>query len=262
METARDPLLELLLSEADEIFTSMAGALDAVRARPRDDVALARLIQGAHTLRGLAAIGGHAAIADLAGRLEAALDRQRRLAIAASGETLGLIDESVRALRQLVALAAEGRGDVPPAVAALSGAFERAGAAPEERRPTVLVVDDSRTVLRFVERALSEVGLRVVTARTAAAAAAVISSERPALVLLDLSLGDLDGAALLGQLADDSALAGTRVVLFSSRPDDELLELARRFGAAGVLPKTRAPGELVARVREHLDAPRHGSSAR
>ncbi|XXX72006.1 response regulator [Sorangium sp. So ce134] len=262
MEAARDPLLGLLLSEADEIFASMAGALDAVRARPCDGAAVARLIQCAHTLRGLAAVSGHAAIADLAGRLEAALDRQRRQAIAASGETLGLVDGSLRALRQLVALAAEGRGDVPPAVAELAGAFERAGAAPEERRPTVLVVDDSRTVLRFVERALSEVGLRVVTARTAAAAAEAIAGERPALVLLDLSLGDQDGAALLERLARDGALGSTRVVLFSSRPDDELLELARRLGAAGVLPKTRASGELAARVREHLDAPRHGGGAR
>ncbi|WP_437683483.1 response regulator [Sorangium sp. So ce131] len=261
MDTARDPLLGLLISEADEIFASMAGALDAVRARPRDDAAVARLIQCAHTLRGLAAISGHAAIADLAGRLEGALDRQRRQATAASGEALGLIDGSLRALRQLVALAAEGRGDVPPAIAELAGAFDRAAAAPEERRPTVLVVDDSRTVLRFVERTLAEAGLRVVTARTTAAAAEVISSERPALVLLDLSLDDLDGAALLGRLAGDGALESTRVVLFSSRPDDELLLLARRLGAAGVLPKTRASGELAARVRAYLDAPRRGSSA-
>lgn len=252
MEADQNALLDLLLSESDELLATMTASLDALRARPSEDVAVTRLTQCAHTFRGLAAIAGCPRIADFARRLERALQRLRQQASPERGQTIELIDPSIEALRQLVTMAAEQRPDAPPTVAGLAEKLERLDAVEATPRTTILVVDDSRTVLYFVERTLSEAGFRVLTARTEEAAVETLSGESPALILLDMLLGQQDGRAFLTRLAASGVLDRTTVVLFSKCPSDELQLAAKRFGAAGFLPKTGNARELVARVREWL----------
>ena len=61
----------------------------------------------------------------------------------------------------------------------------------------ILVVDDEQSIRRFLRTILEEQGYKVLEASTAKQGLASASSSRPALVLLDLGLPDMDGLAVL-----------------------------------------------------------------
>jgi DNA-binding NarL/FixJ family response regulator len=99
--------------------------------------------------------------------------------------------------------------------------------------------------------------------------AEVLERERPDVVLLEHHLRDGDGISLCRRVkADGSA---TRVILYTTLPDDEVELLARVAGADGIVDKAAAPADLfeairlVARgetalpplTREQLDAAAH-----
>ncbi len=119
----------------------------------------------------------------------------------------------------------------------------------------VLVVDDDAGVLAVATRALTESGYAVVAVSSAEAALPqtghAARAEQPfAIVVSDLILGGMDGAALLMRLSHEAP--ATRVLLMSGFADE-----ARRRAAETqpypVLLKPFAPDELLQRVRESLD---------
>jgi CheY-like chemotaxis protein len=67
------------------------------------------------------------------------------------------------------------------------------GAAEAVVAPTVLLVDDNRDLLRFLERLMANAGWNLVTAESAAEAKLVFASHRPDAVLLDYMLPDGNG---------------------------------------------------------------------
>ena len=165
----------------------------------------------AHTLRGSAAVVGLADIEGLAATLEEAL-------------AAGRSEESRRltaGIRGLVAALA----DSEPA------SEVEVGPTPVTDR-TVLYIEDSRPNALLVERTLRLRGIRMLDAHTGAEGIRLARAESPGLVLLDLQLPDLDGAAVLQRLREDPATAGIPVVVVSGGVE---AETAAQFEAAGVL---------------------------
>jgi CheY-like chemotaxis protein len=64
------------------------------------------------------------------------------------------------------------------------------------RQPTILIVDDNRDLLLFLERLLEEVGWNLLTADSAEKARRLFAQHKPDAVLLDYLLGDDDGVRL------------------------------------------------------------------
>lgn len=62
--------------------------------------------------------------------------------------------------------------------------------------PTVLLVDDNRDLLHFLERLMAEAGWKLLTAESAAAARKLAASEKPNAALLDYMLPDGNGVEL------------------------------------------------------------------
>ena len=75
---------------------------------------------------------------------------------------------------------------------------------------------------------------------------------RPALVLADVMMPHLDGFGLLRAIRDDSALAGTPVVLLSARAGEESRVEGLEADADDYLIKPFAARELLARVAAHV----------
>jgi CheY-like chemotaxis protein len=69
-------------------------------------------------------------------------------------------------------------------------------AAPEATNPTILIVDDNRDLLLFLERLLDQAGWHLVSAASARQARQVFAQQTPTVLLLDYMLGDEDGLAL------------------------------------------------------------------
>jgi DNA-binding NarL/FixJ family response regulator len=112
-------------------------------------------------------------------------------------------------------------------------------------RPTVLIVDD-HAAFRASARALLEAeGFQVVgEAADGVGAVEAVAALRPAIVLLDIQLPDLDGLAVAEQLA--AAPDAPAVVLISSRDAATYGPRLQGTPARGFIPKSGLSGEALA----------------
>lgn len=113
----------------------------------------------------------------------------------------------------------------------------------------VLVVDDSLSVRRALERMLAPRGLSVTGARDGAEALERLAAERPDLVICDVMLPEVDGYEVCRFVRRRSELAGVPVLLISGVKSPEVEERAAAAGASGVLAKPFTAESLVERLQ-------------
>src|SRR5258705_2902918 len=116
----------------------------------------------------------------------------------------------------------------------------------------ILVVDDDAKIVRLVRTYLERDGFMVVTASDGPAALDAIENHRPALVVLDLMLPELDGRAVIRAVRRDEEAGATPIRVLSARwtTIDRIAGL--EDGADDYLPKPFSPAELVVRVKAIL----------
>jgi Response regulator containing a CheY-like receiver domain and an HTH DNA-binding domain len=113
-----------------------------------------------------------------------------------------------------------------------------------------LIVDDNERFLAVAQSSLEREGMEVVgTATTIAEALQKTELLRPDVVLVDIALGGESGFELARQLVDGFPDLRARVVLISTRGEDDFADLIEASPAAGFLPKiclsARAVRELL-----------------
>ena len=120
-----------------------------------------------------------------------------------------------------------------------------------EKRELIVLADDNADMRQYLTRLLSEryEVHAVVDGRQALEATERL---RPALVLADVMMPHLDGFGLLRAIRDDSALAGTPVILLSARAGEESRVEGLEADADDYLIKPFAARELLARVAAHV----------
>ena len=95
-------------------------------------------------------------------------------------------------------------------------------------------------------------GFAVVTAADGPAALDAIERHRPALVVLDLMLPELDGRAVIRAVRGDDEAAATPILIVSARGSTLDRIAGLEDGADDYLPKPFSPAELVLRVKSIL----------
>ncbi|GGE76146.1 response regulator transcription factor [Sphingomonas prati] len=113
----------------------------------------------------------------------------------------------------------------------------------------ILVVDDEPAIRRLLRTALERVGHAVSEAGNAADALAVLTADRPQVVLLDLGLPDRDGLELVPLMR---ARSDATILVVSARDATDLKVAALDLGAADYITKPFDTDELLARVRAAL----------
>jgi DNA-binding response OmpR family regulator len=116
----------------------------------------------------------------------------------------------------------------------------------------ILVVDDDAKIVRLVRTYLERDGFTVVTAADGPAALDAIETHRPALVVLDLMLPELDGRAVIRAVRADEEAARTPILVLSARSSTIDRIAGLEDGADDYLPKPFSPAELVLRVKSIL----------
>ena len=116
----------------------------------------------------------------------------------------------------------------------------------------ILVVDDDAKIVRLVRTYLERDGFAVVTAGDGPAALAAIEEHRPALVVLDLMLPELDGRAVIRAVRRDEEAGATPILVLSARGTTIDRIAGLEDGADDYLPKPFSPAELVVRVKAIL----------
>lgn len=118
----------------------------------------------------------------------------------------------------------------------------------------VLVVDDSLSVRKVVERALLGRQMEVVCAATGSEALERIELDEPDVVVCDVVMPDKDGYEICDFVKRHPRLGRTPVLLMSGIVNNEVRERAARVKSADVLSKPFAADELLRRLDALLAA--------
>ncbi len=110
----------------------------------------------------------------------------------------------------------------------------------------ILVVDDDRALLRVLSIGLAARGYEVVTARTGLDGVVQASLHQPAVIVLDLSLPDLDGVEVAGRIRE---FTETPILVLSALGSEDRKVEALDRGADDYVTKPFGMAELEARLR-------------
>jgi CheY-like chemotaxis protein len=120
--------------------------------------------------------------------------------------------------------------------------------------PRVLVVDDSLSVRKMVERALENKGLEVIAASSGAEAIERLDSSLPDLIVCDVVMPDVDGYGICESVRSHPVLCHTPVLLISGIVNGAVLDRAARVRSSAVLRKPFTADDLTRKVDELLAA--------
>ncbi len=115
--------------------------------------------------------------------------------------------------------------------------------------PSVLLVEDERSIAEPFAQALRRHGFRATIARTGADALRIGGDAPPDIVLLDLGLPDVDGIDLCRRLRRDSQVP---IIIVTARGTITDRVVGLELGADDYIVKPFATGEAISRIRAVL----------
>ncbi|MCC6609372.1 MAG: diguanylate cyclase [Burkholderiales bacterium] len=120
----------------------------------------------------------------------------------------------------------------------------------------ILIVDDSRTIRAALEAMVTRLGHATMTAKSGGEALQRFVHERPDLVLLDVTMPDLDGYAVARKLRDLSGSDWLPIIFLSASDEDQDLDRAISAGGDDYLVKPVSQVVLGAKIRamQRIDA--------
>ncbi len=118
-----------------------------------------------------------------------------------------------------------------------------------EPERTIVIVEDDANIADLLDMYLRDAGFRVLQAASGERGLELVEQHRPALVVLDIGLPDIDGFEVCRRLRARSSLP----VLFLTARDGEIDRvLGLELGADDYVTKPFSPREVVARVKAIL----------
>jgi signal transduction histidine kinase len=128
---------------------------------------------------------------------------------------------------------------------------------PDCQKADILVVDDTPANLQLLVGMLQEIGYRVRPVTSGALALKAVRAALPDLILLDITMPEMDGYEVCRRLKADPATAEVPVLFISALSDTD--DKLRAFDAGGLdyVSKPFQLGEVAARVSTHLRMRRH-----
>ncbi len=120
---------------------------------------------------------------------------------------------------------------------------------PQPNGRLVMVVDDDQDIREIISEVLSDAGYSVVTASNGAEALELLEGGRPSLILLDLNMPVMDGAAFRRAQREDAALAAIPTVVMSAV--HQMLERIADLGVNDALAKPVSLRQLMQVVERY-----------
>lgn len=110
----------------------------------------------------------------------------------------------------------------------------------------ILIVDDEKSIRRFLKVALTQHGYNIIEASNAREALDLAFSAHPDVIILDLGLPDMDGLDVTRKLRENIS---TPIIILSVRDYEDDKVAALDAGADDYLTKPFSTQELLARLR-------------
>lgn len=113
----------------------------------------------------------------------------------------------------------------------------------------ILIMDDEPDVRKMVTGRLKKAGYDVIEAANGERGLEMLLSEKPDMVLLDLAMPGLDGAAVCRRIKADNATKNIPVMLFTASIIKPISESAKEMGADDYIAKPFDSKELLEKIR-------------
>lgn len=110
---------------------------------------------------------------------------------------------------------------------------------------TILLVDDSTTLLMSMKAILEKAGYTVQTATGGDAALKLLATQKPNLMITDLNMPGMDGITLIKEVKKLPACRFMPVLVMTTESQQQKRTDARAAGATGWLVKPVKPEELT-----------------
>ena len=116
----------------------------------------------------------------------------------------------------------------------------------------ILVIDDDANMRRLISALLAAEGYQIVAANNGRDGLALARKEKPALVICDITMPEMNGHRVLESLRGDAATAHLPFVFLTGWGEREDLRTGMNLGADDYLVKPVEPLELLAAVSARL----------
>lgn len=119
----------------------------------------------------------------------------------------------------------------------------------------ILMVDDDGYIRKIAEMSLRRVGKwDVQLASSGAEALTLAKSDAPDVIIMDVTMPELDGPATFARLQECASTARIPVIFLTGRVLNQEIEEYRKLGVAGVINKPFDPLKLPEEIRRLLNA--------
>ncbi len=120
---------------------------------------------------------------------------------------------------------------------------------------TILLIDDEREILDNLSKVLTAAGYRCLCAQDGEAAAKIIASQTPELIISDINLAGHSGLNLCEKLKQDTGLADVPLMFLSGAQIPDIIRRAHAAGGTYYLRKPFDPQVLLELVDKALWMP-------
>jgi len=120
----------------------------------------------------------------------------------------------------------------------------------------ILIVDDEEDILDLVDLSLTADGFDVITARSGPEALEKVKEEMPDLILLDISMPDMDGYEVMRRLKGDRRTSSIPIIMLTAASDKRDKVRSFSAGADDYVVKPFDADELTARIEAVLSRTR------
>lgn len=117
---------------------------------------------------------------------------------------------------------------------------------------TILLIEDEKNIVELVRYNLEQEGFRVLTASKGNAGLETALKERPALVLLDLMLPEMNGLEICKTLRQNEKTRNLPIIMLTAKGTESDKVVGLELGADDYVTKPFSPRELVARIKAVL----------
>lgn len=125
-------------------------------------------------------------------------------------------------------------------------------------KPKILLVDDEPDALEVLGFKLRQAGYNALLAKDGERAIALARDERPALIVLDLMLPEVDGLEVCKILRRDPNTAAIPIIMLTARAAEMDRVLGLELGADDYVTKPFSPRELLLRIKKTArSCPKH-----
>ena len=117
---------------------------------------------------------------------------------------------------------------------------------------TILIVDDSRTVIAAFTKVLKQAGFKTITATNGLEGVATAKTELPDLILMDVVMPGLNGFQATRQIRKNESTAHIPIIIVSGEQQATEQFWGKRVGANGFLTKPVDRGQFFGKIFETL----------